>query len=895
MENNESKRPEELKEILKELSSDDSTVVISDGDADGKLEFHFESKRSGLVFEEDEPREAGLHFESDGALEPAPSEEPTKAEADPVAVVSFEEPAVTERGEEFALPDNFDVVDEAESVEENTRRWSAYVPRFTDVSETYRMSDDPRPRPDKVTKTEKSEKTVVTEIADTEEMLDATDESLEETENVDAVVVNLGQKIEVEEQSFSVYKFSDPDAEPASEPLPRERTVEDERAEINSLINKTTEISSQECEVREDLREKPQASAAKGVGSAAPRSPAHYKLPDPDSDTPVHVVDFPETVAPDGACDSSASGRKKDRSEFTANLQRDSFKDRFLDSIMSVKIRFFAALILTLTMIVFENLRFFGVNPAALIGLATFPGAMAIADLQFAACIFILALPEIISAVRRLIRGKFSPELSLILSLAVLATYTAVIIGKIPPNSHDYPLFGSLLAAEALAAILGTCLKRSADFSSFKRITEAEEKQVLDKKLTRTLERENLALDGAVDETKSKIVRVFKTTFVADFFKKTGATVEDGRGVIITLSVSFGAALVGAIIAFFLGDGWVSAATTFAAIALITVPAASILIHKLPYHRTVLKCESERSTVLGESSLYDYSGVDVITFNDVDVFGAEDVNLKRIIHYGNVDNVMKAMRQMSSIFANVGGPLERIFVNSLDRKSPPATNAVIERDGIFGRVDGHGVCAGTAEYMTRHGIVLPPDAEASRLGISDSTRVMYGAEDGVVYVQFHIRYAFSEEFTMALPSLKDDRIVALIYTEDPNLSNELLSSLTGGEDNVRIMKRCLPKITEEKVYARISTGIVISDDKLDAVSAILLSKKYVRLMRTLSVASTVATVLGCVLSSLLSIFGLLDITSLAFVGWQLLWCFALYIVSLKSFSVKKKEENTNDR
>jgi len=897
VDNNESKTPEELKEILAGISSDDPTVVISDGDADGKLEFRFgESKKAGLVFEEDEPRGTGLHFESDDLAtaesDPDISEVVAEHNADTAIEVSFDDVPDTAK-EEFTLPENFDVTEEAEAVAESTRTWSAYVPRFTEVSETYRMSDDPRPRAEKE---KKAEKAAATEIDASAGTLDATDESLDETENVDAVIVNLGQKVEVEEQSFSVYKFSDTETEPEPEPEEPERTVEDERAEINSLIGRKDDGAAESLEMNEEgYRE----NAAKG-NSSAPQSPRSYKLPDPEQDS-AHVVDY--TVddrddlasAPDGAYDLTDRSGKKGRPEFTANMQRDGFKDRFLDSIMSAKVRLIAAIILTLAMIVFENLGLLGVNPAELIGLGTIPGAMAIADMQFAACIFILALPEIIAAVRRLLSGRLSPELLMIVSLVILSVYTVVIIGKNPPNNHDYPLFGSLLALQSVSTVLGSCLKRSADFTTFKRISEGGEKYVLDKKLTRTLERENLALDGAVNVTRSKTVRVFKTAFVSDFFKRTDVTVENKQNVIVILSVSLGAALTGAIIAFFLGDGWISAVSTFAAIALLTPPAASALIHKLPFYRSVLKCDSEESAVLGEGSLYDYSGVDVVTFNDVDVFGAEDVNLKRIIHYGNVDNVMKAMRQMSAVFANVGGPLERIFSNSLDRKIAPATHTVVERDGIFGRVDGHGVCAGTAEYMARHGIVLPPDAEASRLGISDSTRVMYGAEDGVIYVQFHIRYAFSEEFAGALPDLKSNKLVALVYTEDPNISNELLLALNGGEDSIRIMKKCMLKPREEKTYKRISAGMVTSGNKLDAVSAVLLAKKYVRLMKMLSVAELVVMALGCLLASLLAIFGALGIASLALVGWQVLWCLALYVVSLKSFSIKKKDENANDQ
>ena len=883
MENRENNKNEEIKEILEGLSSDDSTVVISEGDTDGKLEFHFEgTKKSGLVFEEVEVSDSELHFESEAPVDL------TKEE--PIAEELSVEPAAESADvkEELSIPEDFDVEEESAIVDDNNKVWTTYVPRFTEVSETYRMNDDPRPRPEK---TEKAEKSVVAEIVESDEALDATDESLEGAGNVDAVVINLSQKNEApEEQTFSVYKFSDESESDVPAPEVRERTVEDERAEIEDLVHRKT-ASSQE--VEEKIEEKPQELKA----TEKPRS---YKLPDPDEQIRVIECDAEKKEnpadIPTGA-NEITSDKKHKNSEFTANAQRDSFKDRFLDSIMSVRIRLVAAVALTLALLVFENLIFLGVNPAQLLGLQALPGAMAIADLQFALCIFALALPEICSAFRKLIRGSVAPEISLVFSMMVLVAYTLIVAFENPiyVDGSKYPLFGLLFAAQGLATVLGTYCKRSADFIAFKRVSVVGEKKVLDMKLTRTLDRENLALDGAVDEIKSKTTRVFKTEFVSDFFKRTGTPVEEDGGVAITLCVSLGAALVGAIIAFFIGDGWLSAAVTFAAIALFTIPAVTVLIHKLPFFYSARKFESEESAVIGEASLYDYSGVDVVALDDVDVFGHEDVSLKRIIHYGGVDNVMKAMSQMSALFSVVGGPLDFIFANSLDRKCAPATNVTVEQDGICGKVEGHEVCAGTAEYMLRRGIELPSDADSARAGISESTKVMFAAEDGVIYVQFHIRYAFSEEFAGALPRLSQEKVVTLVYTRDPNVSGDLMKILTGGEDSIRVMKRYTTKTGEDKTYKSISAGAVTSGDKLDAVGIVLLAKKYVKLMKKLSIASLIAMASGLVLATVLAITGALTISSVAFFGWQAVWCLAFYIVARTGFTIKKKEVNSDDQ
>ena len=49
----------------------------------------------------------------------------------------------------------------------------------------------------------------------------------------------------------------------------------------------------------------------------------------------------------------------------------------------------------------------------------------------------------------------------------------------------------------------------------------------------------------------------------------------------------------------------------------------------------------ENSAVIGESSLYDYSGIDVITFSDTEIFGNDDISLQRIMLYGKNENLSK--------------------------------------------------------------------------------------------------------------------------------------------------------------------------------------------------------------------------------------------------------------
>ena len=163
---------------------------------------------------------------------------------------------------------------------------------------------------------------------------------------------------------------------------------------------------------------------------------------------------------------------------------------------------------------------------------------------------------------------------------------------------------------------------------------------------------------------------------------------------------------------------------------------------------------------------------------------------------------------MSALFMQVGGPLDTLFSNSLDRKCSPASNVEVYDEGIVGVVEGTTVYAGTRDFMIEHGIKLSSDADARFELQSDSTKIMYAAENGEAYAKFYIRYSFSEEFSMLLPVLEDYGITPLVYTRDPNVSRRLLMTLTAGSDKIRVMKKNDLCASDDVKYQSVSSSLV---------------------------------------------------------------------------------------
>ena len=761
----------------------------------------------------------------------------------------------------------FDAAEKEESITgglDSAKIWTTYVPRFTDASENYRMKNDPRPRP-----AEKRSEIHVGEPTPADEpSIDPTAEIEEEVDG--AVIVDMSKGFGIEpNDTLNVYKFSDDDKAPVEE---AERTLEDEKREIDSLFDHSVTENAPDDQIENSTEEQER----------------EYELPDPDSDE-AEMIDFAEKETVEDNPSGAREGNDvASAGEFTLPIQRDGFKDKFLDTLMSVKIRLGATLLFSLALLVFEIFYYFGAFGTTLFSLPITPVTPAVLDYLAAAVTFALSLPEIVRVLKYLVCGKLLPELMLPVSFVALTLYFAALLGN--GSTPSYPMYGFVFSVMALATVLASYYRTDADFIAFKLISKNSEKQILDKKMTRELPEENMALDGVVDEYKSVLARFFRASFITDFFKRTAKTSETTSRSAVLLAVSFGAAAVSGAVALFLMDGLISAASVFAFVLVLSSPTFAILSYKIAYRDSQRAIAPEETTAVGETAYDEFAKVDVIAFDDTEIFGPDDVNLKRFMLYGDRDNMEKAMRQMCSLFSVVGGPLAAIFAGALDNRvrHSPAGNPEIELDGLSGDVGGSRISAGTEAYMRRHGVAIPEGVSSTEIGI-DTTKIMYASENGEVYAKFYIRYSFSEEFTMLLPSLKEEGITPLVYTRDPNVSNELFRTLTAGADSVRVMKKLSPKLEEEKLYGRVSAEIVTYGEKINAISALLAAKRHKKLIDRLKMSEIYAMGAGTVLALLISILGIKGVPMLAFGLWHIAWCVVLRFVSKRAL-IKDNEE-----
>lgn len=873
----ENTNPTNIDEIAKKVAA---TVASTELSKEGIfVEFAEDGSSIDIVFgdgNEEEETEAAAE-----ALEAEPKEESLAEEQeDSVQNESETVVEVTVTEEEEEEDSGFDFV--------GSGIVTTYVPRFTGVSDSYRMRSSDLSEREEKKETVSSKKndfspTVTLPEGEMETELDPTAEMLDNSSAVsNATLVSSGNSFsDAPDEVTTVFKFATEQT-----PVEADNVSDTDASALNAALLQGSQENSEEEEFSETPEEEPVSEEE--FTETAEKKP--YVMPDPDS---AEVkVDLPIAATATALEIPDEQVRKKrKKSEYTSFSEKDGFLDGFLDTIMSLRVRIIAVAVLALMLLFAENASFIGIDITGLFNLTGVGGAVALLTLPFALGVFILILPEVIYSFLAMTRKKLVPEIFLTVSFAAILVYYIILI--IFARGNEQTLFGFVYAVFALFALISSYYKKKADFVAFKIVSANGEKQVVDRKLTRNLPAEHRALDGKIESYKSRTARVFRTSFVSDFSARCAIISENTRGNIIILSTSLGLSLVSAVASYFILDGIVSAAFTFVAVLMLSIPVFTVISHKLPFYQATLEAAEEDTAVVGESTFFDYAGVDVVTFDDTEIFGKDDVVLQRIKVYGRQENFQKALQEMCALFTVVGGPLKYIFEKALDRRVSAANGVAVDTDGVIGYIDGVEVMAGSEEFMLGRGLKIPYDATVNS-SFSKTTRIMYAAEDGEIYAKFYINYRLSEEFTMILPLLLDEGMKPLVYTRDPNVNDSLFRSMTAGTDSIRTLKKQNLPENERRLYQRISLGMVSVGDKTNIINALLLTKKYASLSAKLAMAELPAMIGGALIGLFLAICVPAKISSLLLALWHVAWCAALFFIGKKTFSVKKdiEEEET---
>ena len=178
----------------------------------------------------------------------------------------------------------------------------------------------------------------------------------------------------------------------------------------------------------------------------------------------------------------------------------------------------------------------------------------------------------------------------------------------------------------------------------------------------------------------------------------------------------------------------------YAAIMMV-LPIAGLFNYSYPFYKASKAAFSNGSTIVGESSLDEYSVGSAISFDDREVFPADRVKIKTIQVVGHM-SIDSAIYYASKIFGKTGGPLDDALRSMTQGYQVETRGELLEiaEDGINAVIDGSHVLIGRGEYMTANGIRPINPEEDEEIESGGEVCVMYMAVNDAIAAKFKIQY-----------------------------------------------------------------------------------------------------------------------------------------------------------
>lgn len=563
--------------------------------------------------------------------------------------------------------------------------------------------------------------------------------------------------------------------------------------------------------------------------------------------------------------------------EYTTRDQNTEILTNYKSQYYTIIIRLAAAVGLLAVMFLLENFSMLGMTLPKFMRPTSYPMVYAMIDLQLVVFSGVLVGKQVIDGVKNLIALKPTPESLTAFMLAASLIYT--FIAGITAPVEGFGLYNLPVVFTVVLALMYEFMNLKRDVLSFNIVSSRKKKFVVTpvSDSTESLERE-IFNDYISDD--AQIIRVGKTDFVDGFFKR----VSDNKiskpiigimiPIVMILSVAF---LIFSFIKS--GSAYESFTMAFLTVA-VTTPLAAFVVYSYPFYKASKDSYENDSAIIGESSLGEYSGSAVISFEDKEVFPSGGVKVTSIKVYGK-NRIDEIIYSLASAFIKIGGPLAEVFNQATHDlgHSDDVELVEVEDDGFTVTIDGVTAYLGKASYMEKKDFDTPYDNE-SRKQEQGSTGILYIAYEGQLAAKVYIQYTIDGEFESILSQLYKTGMCVGIKSFDPNIDDLLLAK------KIKAMKYPVKVIRSKNVediphtFERCDSGIVSKRSVKTLLRTVALCERVSSVIRTNMIVKVLAMLIGVVVMIFIHAFGgSSTLSSLYLMLYQLFWIIPVMIIS----------------
>lgn len=564
--------------------------------------------------------------------------------------------------------------------------------------------------------------------------------------------------------------------------------------------------------------------------------------------------------------------------EFSSVSQIKEIFKRYKLKYSGMLIRLLASFVILIIAFFYENIGLFGVSLPIPVNMAIFPVVNIMIDLQLLLIGGALIYKQLIDGTAALFKFKPIPEsvTAVLMMISVLYQVAACFTGVgVRLHMYNFPM---LLCV--LLTLVYEFLNLKREIFSFNIVASKRVKYVIVKMQGDEANLETEAFSQVLPESP-QIFKINKTLFTDGFFARIHEKAKNK----ILLSIIIPALLAVAFI--FFGFGYLFTGKIYPSVSLayitllISMPFSVFITYSYPFYKASKEAYGVDSAIIGESSLFEYSGANAISFDDREVFPSYGVKVKSVKVYGE-NRIDYIIYNAASLFLKTGGPLADVFdVATRDLGHSDNVEIIkVDSNGIEAVIEEAHIFIGKAAYIRSKGFNPKSEPDENENDATGENCVMYMTLNNELAAKMYVQYVIDPDFEFVLKQLHKIGMCVGIKTFDPNIDDQMLSTkIKISKYPVKVLK-CKSTTDVTNVSERLNSGIVSKNSAKTLLQTLSLCDKVINVTKNNIIVKIFSIVISIILSVMIFILGKsTSIPSVYIALYQIFWMIPMIIIT----------------
>ncbi len=319
--------------------------------------------------------------------------------------------------------------------------------------------------------------------------------------------------------------------------------------------------------------------------------------------------------------------------------------------------------------------------------------------------------------------------------------------------------------------------------------------------------------------------------------------------------------------------------SAFSATLCIGAPISCTMVYALPALKMQRSSKKFGAAIPGSSAIQSLGLCNTVLLRSRDLFPSSNVILHTIKPFDGKRIDLAVLYAASIVYENCE-TLADTFLNIVDNDINAlfeVTHAEVEFNlGVTGYVDGKKIIFGNRDMMRRYQIELPSLEYERAFTDGGKNRAIYLAVNGELYSVFSLSYEANKIAASALKILTNSGINALIYSNDFNVSANLITKTYNiSPQMIKILSQSEKELlTSQTEYIPESDGYMIHKNTVRSfIGGLRAASKAAQREKLANTVEFAGVLVAMILALILSFTGVLVSLSLYFVLiYQLAWC-----------------------